>query len=1140
MAEARAPWLMGLAAMAAVVLSRGGSAPSAQPSASSLAAPAAAAEQALSLSTPAAAPRTHTWGSYKRLYQEFFGKGSLPARRPELRGGWGGQRVNLRVSPPEPEVTPEDLDDIREWARLESYDLDFMVALVPDPIDSRLPSSFDLTLAGLQMSLSQAKYILDRKWLPWPAAEVSPDPGQEAVAQQTAGLMLFRRVNKARQRCLLALFLVGETPARGIHREAFTQAVQFIKRMQHDPEPPSAEHACRSLEDGSIPRPLRPFAEIRVLGPSFSGSSGSLSAAIRRLPDISFHVVTGTATATEVPQDLTGLTNERRKVLFSRTVVPDDILRQEAYRFMTAELGWDLRYAALLAEADTVYGEGFTTPGTPGKNLPFPSGLSAIRDAWEENGAAKGAGSAKEPVIGRKRPALDISLADPGTQADGVRELSRLTSRIEEMAMANLLQTISRYGIRYVGIVGTDVKDEVFLAEQIRRWSPDVIVFLFESNLIYLHPQAHPALFGSLAITSFPLTNNGLTIPRKSEAPVLMFGSEVQEGVYRAMQCLLGRPMEPPAVWLAATGDDTMSPVGKQPVDAAFMEGCPQTAAPEPTRIIPLPEVDDVQLLLLMIAIGVMAYWLGNHAYLPDWPESGATNTQATPRTRANFDSAARARSLLILGEVVLCFMGAGLLALALLPVWARDFFHPWEGLWESLHPYLLIATVAAYAGPLLCLAQALTPNAASAAAGRARFWHPRRSIAIGVTLGGFFACLAIHWSILHWWSLGQPGFFYLRARRFANGLSPCVSLGWLGAAFVAWIALEMKRQQIDRRQEVAWPLSDDDEPALGGCAAKANSIAGFLAPIRPPGPGLGLVAAVAIIVAAFLCQTAQPLADPRWYGCLFVIVALFAFLLSVASFYRFLKAWRLLRELLWRLEHCSCRRAFAGIAATVQWNAMKSFILYTPSFRSLAQLVEGLKEVERKGFARREGDAARAEERLKEAFEAAFAERFAQEVEARQAVAEVISDADRRALWRLAPEVQALRALRVVAYLRHVFGQLRYSLIGAMVPGLLLIVAVNQYTFVPSHYMLALFWTALLTASAMSLIVFVQMDRDVALSEIGDTSPGKGTFDRAFLSNIFTYAALPLLALISSQVPEVGQLFDRWMEPLTRILEVG
>jgi hypothetical protein len=77
-------------------------------------------------------------------------------------------------------------------------------------------------------------------------------------------------------------------------------------------------------------------------------------------------------------------------------------------------------------------------------------------------------------------------------------------------------------------------------------------------------------------------------------------------------------------------------------------------------------------------------------------------------------------------------------------------------------------------------------------------------------------------------------------------------------------------------------------------------------------------------------------------------------------------------------------------------------------------------------------------------------------------------------------------------------------------------------------------------SANAVSLMVFMQMDRDVALSEIGNPAPGKVTFDRAFLSNIFTYAVLPLLALISSQVPEIGQLFSRWLDPLTHILEVG
>lgn len=110
--------------------------------------------------------------------------------------------------------------------------------------------------------------------------------------------------------------------------------------------------------------------------------------------------------------------------------------------------------------------------------------------------------------------------------------------------------------------------------------------------------------------------------------------------------------------------------------------------------------------------------------------------------------------------------------------------------------------------------------------------------------------------------------------------------------------------------------------------------------------------------------------------------------------------------------------------------------------------------------------------------------------------------------------------------------------------PSLLLIVALNSYTFVPNGYMLVLFWTAILSASAASLVVFVQIGRDKVLSEIGGTAAGRESgrvvFDRAFLSNIFAYAILPLIALVSSQIPEVGQLLGHWAAPLTRILAVG
>jgi hypothetical protein len=1173
MSQQRPPWILGLAGITAFLISHVASGPQA------LQVPTSEAwADSLPAKNPSQAvpPAKNAWATYVRLYDDFLGtQPAIGRSSQQLQGTWAEQRVDLRLSSADLEESAKGFARIATAAK-GHYLLEFLVALVPDPIDSRLPSNFDFTVTGLLMGLNQAGYLFDRKWHPWTGWAASAVDAATRPAHQIAGIMLLHK-QEGPNTHLMAVFLVGESPKGGIHRQAFHAAVTFITGLQ--------EAVGAISGDPTSPANLNCSQPIRVLGPSFSGSAASLRDEMQTLlalPDSApcgFQVVSGSATEPKLQEEM----NHDPKVAFGLTVVPDDQLTAAALCFFERRLGWQLSQTALLVEGDTEYGKAFKGPTDkafkgPTENvscpplqrikcvrkLPFPSGVSAIRNAWEESedgrrpDAARGA--VREPAIGVTRGALEISLADRGSPADSVLELSPLTSRIEEMAMTSLLRTIPRKDIRYVGIVATDVKDEIFLAQQVRRWAPDVTLFLLESNLAYVHPHFHPALFGSLVVSSFPMLTNEVV---SDQGQLPQFGSETQKGTFLAVLRLLGQPTESPAVWIAATGNDTLSPlarlrpddpecsgsarVGKpdagslrgrfdeRKVKASHEAGAPEARSQSESdlKVILFPESNDLQLLYLIVSLCILAYWLGNHAYLERSADSVFASRERHPL---------EPRVLLILGEVVLYTLGAGVVALAFMPVLHHDSFAA-EAPQGPLHWVLLaLIGVAFLCLPLLPLARKLVRKT-EAPEGRRSTRRIHRPSILAFAAALLLACLVLLGVWLIFDPLNDPGFFYLRMRRFANGLSPFVSLGWLGAALFAWISIELRRQQLNQRHHLDWPIPDGAEPALSGCATESKAIASLLARTLPwsPSPWFWLVIAVAIVpTAALLLKATQPLADPRAYGRIFVGLALVAFVLCVVSFYRFGSAWVRLRHLLRRLEHCRCRRSFASLAELAQWNPMTSFVWYAPSFRSLKQSVERLEELERKAqvVGERAPDLSR---QLAAAFEAETEGRFSAEVAARKGISDIVEQvAGKLAASDLALELQDLYALRLVSYLRHVFIQLRYALMGAMGPALLLIVALNTYTFVPSRFMLVLFWTALLTASALSLIVFVQMDRDLVLSEISNRPPGRVTLDRAFLSNIFAYAVLPLLALASSQIPEVGRVLGHWLDPLQRLLEVG
>jgi hypothetical protein len=1195
MNEKKAPWFLGVTTVALLFL-RAMTGPAASPYAGqptpqfALPAPSSVQDGATPLSM-------HSWAPYVRVYDDFFGtqparehtsvriRGTLAQQQVELRLGDAGPAGGVTYGSREEEGVAglQDLDRIAHAARAGHYRPEFLIALVPDPIDSRLPSNFDFTITGLQLGLNQSLlnqgkpedgYLFDRGWHPWTAAAVASGDAYGRPAHLTAGIMLFHKAETKGETTLLTVFLIGETPKGGIHRQAFEQAVRFIMALEQafaSTAPPAAPGKGKAHPDATPPAAaaqgnVPPAAEggvqsckLRVLGPSFSGSAGSLNAAMRLLLDSSslgspapcgFSVVSGSATS---PELATEVVQGDARIVFDRTVVPDDYLRQTALCYFEQKLGWNLSQTALLVEGDTAYGQGFSPPGTNGNclpqdpriqcvhPLPFPSGVSAIRNAWEEGGEGRTSEVARAPgrlpAAAVPKTALEISLADRGTPADSILELSPLTSRIEEMAMASLLRAISRYDIRYVGIVATDVKDEIFLAQQVRRWAPDVTIFLLESNLAYLHPHFHPALFGSLVVSSFPVFTN--EVPTNG-AVQPQFGDETQEGIFLAVRKLLGQNTDQPAVWIAATGNDTLSPLARlQPLDAGAKPGTGDSCQPArasgktpegQAQVISFPEGNDLQLLFLMEALWLLVLCLRNAVYLEG----------AVPAPDSTRSMSAGPRQLLVLGEFVLCTMGAGIVALACLPVFGNRYFvDEASPLWHIV----FLGATAGFFGWLLIspLARKRADTKQASKQAGAKDAQPVWRGPWGLWLAGGTLAVAALVAILLL-RTEEPGFLYLRMRRFANGLSPLVSLGWLGGALLVWISCELRRQQLRERHHLSWPIPEGAEIALSGCTEVAGSIAGLLERSLPTSRRFWwAVLATMLPTAALLWKNTQPLADPRWYGWIFVGLALVVLVLCAVSFYRFGMAWLLLRHLLQRLEHCRCRRSFASLTAIVQWNPMQSFVWYAPSFRSLVQSVERLEELGRKAgeLVRREAEQAAA--RLQEAFRAEAEGRFADEVEARQGVSRMVDEvAQKLAGEGLDLELQDLRALRTVAYLRQVFVQLRYALMGATVPGLLSIAALSTYTFVPRRFMLLLFWTALLTGSGLSLIIFVQIDRDAVLSEIGNRPPGKVTLERAFLSNVFTYAVIPLLALVSSQLPEVSRVLGHWLDPLQRLLEVG
>jgi len=1130
MIQKQAPLLVGLAA-AVTLLLRWPASPSTTPPAAGSAAtslPAAVATAGGTTPAPRSIPAVpgasaaqpaaeFAWAAYTRLYREVLDVPPPPSaaggETTQIRGRLLAQPVSLDISVQPRQVPATDLSEIAKSARNHGYAMEFMIALVADPIDTRLALDFDLALSALQRGLAEGEYRLVCKWLPW----TDLDPGEQQQHRGAAGMMLFRydspQPGTPEDRSLLAVFVVGETPKLGIHKLAFQRAVDFILTLH----PPAAGKAV----------------EIPVLGPTFSGSADSLRLAIAAEPgDARFRIVSGSAAAPDLEARLQGGPLADR-VRFSRTLVDEDTQASTALAFLRDTMGWDLDRAALLIEYDTVYGGELLENRIPRfpqiLRLSFPSGLFALRNAWEEAGYSPPAqdAAANPKALPRSKTTLDVSLKDQGTPVDVVPELSPLTPRVGDMAAANLLREISRSRISYIGILATDIKDELFLAEQIRRWAPGVILFVFDNDLLYIHPQYNATMFGTLVISSFPLAPEG-SLPVLSLATPAndrrQFASALQEGTFIAVRRLLREPTAAPAVWIAACGNYAMAPLVRLParaqpppppwrssIEALGPHRRASPAPPPPAR--PSAEAGLQSLLFLLVFAGA-TYGLWRAGMFP-WASSTLSPQASSIQTL-----------LLRVGTALLSLGAAGILLLE---------WQPERTGWGWL-PFAF--QVLGYLVPTGLFVMTRAPSKMKANLTRSerqgRKWAWRAAFAVGLALPP-----ALGWLAFWLWQVDGDGLFRLRARAFSGGLSPLVSLAWILAAVVFWIFIELKRRLVRERHRTSWPFHATGDRLLSWTRPDAAKIDRILDRMLPPAPWILALFAVMTLVVLGAGPRMQPIGE-RWsYGLIFLLLWAAAMVLGLLSFARFLGAWCHLKRMLRCVEQAELVEVLKPIGSEVQWKPM-AFSWYAPSNAALKQEV---KQLERQIYPAVEEVASLPPSDLWVEIQRASESRnrFAREV----ALQRDLESRFRRAERRLATErnsmgVDDFYAARLIAYLRQVFNQLRYFLVGAFGTGLAAVLAVVTFAFEPRQLLMLCLAAIVLGMSAASATVFVQMERNVTLSAIGGTEAGTFPLDWPFVSKILTYVVLPVLTLTAGQFPSIGRLLSGMLDPLARLLGAG
>lgn len=504
------------------------------------------------------------------------------------------------------------------------YSLNALIAIVPDPIDSHLDWAYDGAIEAIRRAEERSNHVIDRFWLPWQVADSTALRGissdEVAPWRRHPGVMLFRGADPAHH-TLSVVFLVGEVPTGGIHKEALLEALRERDSV---------------LSDASFAVDFDTRAIIRLVGPVFSGSAVSLADVLRSWLQKTSHsavrrieIVSGGATS-----------SSNRLILgdpplrFHATVFPDAAL-QEVAQAAIDDLGIDRSHVALLTEGTTQYGQSQIQIQTAGSRaqtpkatndsepieITFPSNISSLRTEYARHPPALQDG---EPAPVARLP---LTLADSSRFAEVPAAVSYLTPASTELVLNEIARTLIAHRVRVLGIVATDVRDALFLASEVKRRVPDLQLFMYQSNVLFQRPEYASALRGTLIFSTYPLLAENQAWNRTAtNRERLFFGSEIAEAIYNATLLqidssvalvdyappLLDMAASRPPIWVTVVGRNGISPVmtasPPTPDDARYV--WPRYAPSTPTgQETSDPSPGSTLQLLLLDVITMAAMW---------------------------------------------------------------------------------------------------------------------------------------------------------------------------------------------------------------------------------------------------------------------------------------------------------------------------------------------------------------------------------------------------------------------------------------------------------------------------------------------------------------------------------------------------
>ncbi|MGC2660984.1 MAG: hypothetical protein WA324_23770 [Bryobacteraceae bacterium] len=387
--------------------------------------------------------------------------------------------------------------------------IQYVLATIPDPLHTRLALSTDSSIEAIEKAAFDSHWEFAAQWLPWyDGADLSEkDPekrkSQRALVKEQEsqpGLLIFRHapVSDGATRSkssgyrfdenVLFVFVIGETPTAGINGVSFRIARAYM----------------RAFGGGR---------EVRVAGPSFSGSYYSLSQLIEAdqlrdeqreaseaSSDLKYYVRNGTASSSDAADALKRTRCVHTGCIDLRSTGENSTDHARNLKRVLDYLRIQPSQAAILSEDDTAFSQQlrYTDRSDRTLVLRFPRDISHLRNVYRDvNQNADGQNAASS---------VELSLKDAESGEDTVPIFSAAqTPAAQNAVLENIINDIRGSQVRLVELAATNVLDALFLAEVLRQQCPDTRLLVDQPDLLFVKAAQTAPLGGLLAISSYPL-----------------------------------------------------------------------------------------------------------------------------------------------------------------------------------------------------------------------------------------------------------------------------------------------------------------------------------------------------------------------------------------------------------------------------------------------------------------------------------------------------------------------------------------------------------------------------------------------------------------------------------------------------------